>query len=174
MTKEVRSGFYVIGKITRTSGLKGEMVIKPLTDSLERFYKLNTVWLETDGADPRPFRVEKVLTQARAVRLKLEGVGKPEDAHLLVGKQVYVDEKNLIETEEGTYFIHDVLGSAVIDERGKTIGEVVEVWKLPANDVYVTRNGKREYLIPAVKTIIRSVDTKKKKIEIQTIDGLLD
>ncbi len=88
MAKEVRSGFYVIGKITRTSGLKGEMVIKPLTDSLERFYKLNTVWLETDGADPRPFRVEKVLTQARAVRLKLEGVGTPEDAHLLVGQQV--------------------------------------------------------------------------------------
>jgi 16S rRNA processing protein RimM len=174
VTRKVGSEFYAIGEVRKASGLKGEMVVEPLTDLLDRFSRLKSVWLEMNGAHPSRFRVEKITWDGRLVKLKVESIEKREDVHPLVGTLIYVDEENVVEPKEGTYFIHDVIGSTVVDEEGKRIGEVAEVWKLPANDVYVTRGRDREYLIPAVKSVIRTVDIKQKRIEIQTMEGLLE
>jgi 16S rRNA processing protein RimM len=73
---------------------------------------------------------------------------------------------------EGTHFVHDIVGSRVIDERGRKIGTVEEVWKLPANDVYVVRRGKREHLLPAIQSIIDKIDTERKQIRVRMIEEL--
>ena len=44
---------------------------------------------------------------------------------------------------------------------------------LPANDVYVVFNGKKELLIPIVAEIVLSIDYDKKEILIASIDGLI-
>ena len=170
----MKSEFYAIGRITKSSGLKGEVVVQPLTGFVQRFHRLKKIWIQTGKRRYKAFQVRTVLVQARAVRIQLEEIRSRDDAHGLAGKILCVKREDLIETPEGTYFIHDIVGSTVIDERSQTVGVVKEVWKLPANDVYVIGNGKHEWLIPAVKNVIRKVDTEKKQIEIQTMEGLLE
>ncbi len=154
--------------------MKGDFAVQPLTDNPKRFLALKRVWIGTEKSLRKLFLVEKVSVQQRTIRLKLGEVSSREEADALVEKLVYVTGEELVQVPEGTYFIHDIVGSSVLNDRGERIGRVAEVWKLPANDVYVIRNGKREYLIPALRSIINKVDWKKKEIVVQMIEGLLE
>jgi 16S rRNA processing protein RimM len=48
------------------------------------------------------------------------------------------------------------------------------VLTLSANDVYVVRSQKKEYLIPAIKSVVKKIDLEKEIMLIDPIDGLLD
>ena len=164
--------FYVIGQIVRTKGLRGEIVVRPFTDHPERFQNLKKVHIDKVASGETSFNIQSVQIEKRSVRLKLEEIQSRNDAEALVGKLLCVTEEEHVRPRGGSHFIHDVVGSSVIDERGKKIGTVTEVWKLPANDVYVVRDGKREHLVPSVRSIIEKIDTEKKEIEIRMIEGL--
>ena len=45
---------------------------------------------------------------------------------------------------------------------------------LPNNDVYIIKNGKKEYLIPIVPEIIKKVEHTSNMIIIKVMDGLLN
>jgi len=60
-----------------------------------------------------------------------------------------------------------------ITTEGREIGKVVEIMETGSNDVYVVRGQGKEYLIPAVKDVISSVDLDSGTITIIPIDGLL-
>jgi len=51
---------------------------------------------------------------------------------------------------------------------------VEEIFETRANDVYIVKKGDREYLIPAVKEVIKKIDIPNNRIIIEIIDGLLD
>ena len=58
----------------------------------------------------------------------------------------------------------------------KSIGHIVDVILNMGNDVYVIKNHKcdKEYLIPAVKEFIKTIDIDKKKIVIDPIEGMIE
>jgi 16S rRNA processing protein RimM len=59
-------------------------------------------------------------------------------------------------------------------EKGDLVGAVIEIVKLPGQDLLsIERNGK-EVLVPMVAAIIISIDVEKKKIVINPPEGLLD
>ena len=62
----------------------------------------------------------------------------------------------------------------VVTEAGDDIGTVLEVMKLPANDVWVVSRGKNEVLLPAIKEVIRTVDVLRRTVVIRPLEGLLD
>ena len=66
---------------------------------------------------------------------------------------------------EDRFYHHEVLGMRVLNESGEFLGEVGEILETGANDVYVvvTPEGQ-EILIPAVKTVVLSIDRDTKKI----------
>jgi 16S rRNA processing protein RimM len=57
---------------------------------------------------------------------------------------------------------------------GQKVGELIDVMWLPNNDVYIIKNGDKEYLIPVIDEIIKQVNYDRKEILINSIDGLLD
>jgi 16S rRNA processing protein RimM len=168
----MKSEFFAIGQIVKSWGLKGTLVVRPLTDKHERFLGLRNVWIGTMRSDQSPFKVKETCVKGQRIHVRLEEIRARDVADALVGKFLCVTGENLVQLPEGTHFVHDVVGSRVIDERGKKIGTVEDVWKLPANDVYVVRNGKREHLVPAIRSIIEKIDTERKQIRIRMIEGL--
>ena len=56
----------------------------------------------------------------------------------------------------------------------KKINITKDVMWLPANDVYVVFNGKKELLIPIVPEIVLCLDYRKQEIVISSVDGLID
>jgi len=168
-----------IGQISKVRGIKGEMVVVPLTDDPKRFSLLEKVFLSKDEKITE-FEVEKVRSGPETKRpqekvlLKLRGVESPEEAKKLVGSFLEIEREDLLKLPEGRYFIFDIIGLKVITTEEKKIGTVKEVISLPANDVYVVQGDQKEYDIPALKEIVKKIDLERKVMIIEPKEGLLD
>jgi len=157
--------FILIAKIVALHGFEGFLVIDSYSDNSERFYDLNTVFIEFFG-NKKEFSVEEVNKIRGKFLLKLKGFDSVDDAKIFVGKKIFIDEKNSVELNDDSYFIHDLMDCDVY--YGKVLlGSVEDVLILPANDVYVVKGkDKRKILIPAIKDYIKKIDPVKKRIDL--------
>ena len=163
-----------VGRITRSVGLKGEMSVAVLTDTLQRFERLKTVWIGTDESQAAKHALVAVRMASSAVVLKLKDIETRTASDSLRGQLVFVASKDAVVPKKGSYFIHDIVGMDVETESGEAIGTVLEVMELPANDVWVVAGAGGEFLIPAIKDVIRSVDVQRRKVVIRPLEGLLE
>jgi len=166
-------GMVTIGKISRVRGVRGEMAVVPLTDEPNRFFSLSEVYVEKEG-EKRLFGIKSIRKLKTKIFISLEGIDSPEAAKPLVGAFLEIERKNLLPLPEGRYYIFQIIGLKVITDSGKPLGEVKEVLSLPANDVYVVRNKKIEYHIPAIKEVVKKIDLGKKLLVIKPQEGLLE
>jgi 16S rRNA processing protein RimM len=168
-----------IGQISRVRGIRGEMVIAPLTDDPGRFSGLEKVLLSKDGKSVE-FEVGQIRLGLKTrklkerVLLKLKGVESPEEARKLVGSFLEIVKEDLIKLPKGRYFVFDIVGLQVVTTENKKVGVVKEVISLPANDVYVVQGNQKEYDIPAIKEVVKKIDLEKKVMIIEPREGLLD
>ncbi|MDV3427017.1 MAG: ribosome maturation factor RimM, partial [Bacillota bacterium] len=152
-----------IGQIVNTHGIKGEIKVFPLTDDSSRFKKLKSVYLE--GIETK---IESVKIGTKVVILKLSGIDTPEEAEKYKFKYLDIDRRNAVTLAKDSYFVVDIVGCSVFDTNGLRIGEVTKVLNLPSNDVYQVM-GDKEILIPALKSVVKEINTVDKKIIIRPV-----
>jgi 16S rRNA processing protein RimM len=163
-----------IGKISRPVGMKGELRILPLTDDIQRYEDLKEVWVGRSDKDAKQYAVGMVRIGPKQVVIGFENVNRIDEAERMKDSFLFVPEEDVISLGNGRYFIDDVIGCEVSTEEGKRIGIVSDLLSLPGNDLWVIEYGKKEILVPAVKDIIKHVDTGKKKVVIHALEGLFD
>ncbi len=152
----------IVGEILKPQGIRGELKVRPFTDSAEDFRAFKRVFL-----DETEYRVLSVRVGDGAVYLGLRGVPDRNAAELLRGKKIVVRREDAPEPEEGTYYIVDLLGSEIVTEEGKLLGELTEI-RQAATDIYTLRAEGKEILFPAAKGVVLTVDIENKRI---TVDG---
>ncbi len=162
-----------IGQISRVRGIRGEMVVIPLTGDPQRFLGLQKVMV-TKEKNTKEFEVERAREFKGKVLLKLKQVDNSEQAKRLVGGLIEIERDQLVELPEGGYFIFDIIGLEVITTGGEKMGWVKEVISLPANDLYLVEGKKKTYHIPAIKEVVKKIDLEKKEMIIEPMEGLLD
>jgi 16S rRNA processing protein RimM len=165
---------FAVGEFVKAFGIKGEIVVRPMTDSVQRLGKLRRVFVGQTAATAQETTVEFVRVERRGVRVKLSHVDDRIAAERIVGALLFVDETDRTRLPKGRYFIHDVVGLTVIDEGHRTIGTVRDVLRMPAHDVYVVRSGDHEVMVPAVKQFIKSIDLKTKTMRVRLIEGMTE
>lgn len=160
-----------VGKIGRPRGLDGELYITPNTDFLERFEGLDEILIkENDGWEIIKVVSSKIIS-GRPV-LKFDRVENPEEAARLTNKLIGVPIEQAFVLPDDTFYLFDLVGCKVYDfVSQKECGEIVEVVKYPANDIYHVKDSQgRIILVPAVKKYIKEVDIDDKKIVIDLTD----
>jgi 16S rRNA processing protein RimM len=70
------------------------------------------------------------------------------------------------------YAVKDLAGCRVFTETGEELGELKDVLPSGGNDIFVVANAAREYLIPALKTVVRNIDIAAKRIDVVLPPGL--
>lgn len=145
-----------------------------MTDSPRRFKKLERAYLGTEERTVNEVTVEYAYVEPRGVRLKFREVSDRTVAQSLAGALILVDEEQRIKPKRGAYFVHDMIGLRVLNGDGMTLGTVKDVLRMPAQDVYVVENGGREWMLPAVKEFVSSIDLKSRTMRVQLIEGLMD
>ncbi|MBN1622670.1 MAG: PRC-barrel domain-containing protein [Endomicrobiales bacterium] len=71
--------------------------------------------------------------------------------------------------------VEDIAGSEVFELSGEKLGILIDVLPTGSNDVWVVKtflDHPEEYLIPALKEVIREVDAENKKIVVNLPPGL--
>jgi 16S rRNA processing protein RimM len=161
-----------VGQVAKAFGIHGDLVVRSLADSPERFRRLQAVHVGRSAQATRPAAVESVTIEARGIRIHLKGVNDRTAAEALRGCFLFVDGKHRARPGRGRYFVHEIVGLRVVDERGTQRGVVKEVLKLPAQDVYVIADGAAEYMLPAVREFVREVDLAAGLLRVRLIDGI--
>jgi 16S rRNA processing protein RimM len=166
--------YYLIAEIKTVFNADGYLRIKSFSDFPERFFLLDKVFINIYG-DFREFTVENVESIEDSFVLKFKNFDSDEETEFLIGSMVYIKQNELVELEDDTYFIHDLLDCKVFYNE-KFFGKIVNVLSLSSNDVYVTEDESGiERLIPAVSEFIDKVDVGNKTILLrQDFDELND
>jgi len=150
--------YFTVGQVLKPQGLKGEVKVKPLTDSLDRFDELNKVFLkEQDGL----FRTVNILNRRYmngSVILLLEGFHDKDLAESLRGKSLWIPRSMAKPLAKDAFFIADIIGCKVESLEGKYLGVISDVIKTGSNDVFAVCNEEKNMLVPALKKIIIQVD----------------
>jgi 16S rRNA processing protein RimM len=168
-----RPEYVSIGIIARAHGVKGEVIVDPFSDEIDQFAKLKSISIKDPKGECRSFNVERARISTNRIIIKLENINDRDAALALKGS--YLD-KHLSEFETlpaNEYYIFDLIGLKVKTTDDVWLGEIVDVLTLPANDVYVIQDSLNEYLIPAIKDVIKKVDLEHGYILIEPMDGLL-
>jgi len=161
-----------IGQIINTHGFRGEVKVFPLTDDISRFEKLKEVYVEENDGLVK-YKVESIKFLRSTAAVKLEGIDSEQAANKLRGSYIKVDRKSAVKLPKDSYFICDLIGLEVYDEKGLLIGTVKDVLQTGSNDVYVIESSGKDILIPALKDIVKKIDLENKKILVEMPEGLI-
>jgi 16S rRNA processing protein RimM len=78
------------------------------------------------------------------------------------------------ELSEGEFYWSDLLGLKVVTDGGECLGVVADIIVTGSNDVYVVKNGKREYMIPALEDVVLDINLDEGIMTVSPPEGLLD
>lgn len=148
-----------VGQVMGAYGLDGAVKVLPLTDFDDRFDPGAQLLLE--GAERR---VEWSRPGQPGLVVKLRGIDNRSVAELFRGRYLEVADDNLRPLEDGRFYHHQVVGLAAATRSGVELGMIAEVLERPANDVWVSRDGSVEHLIPATRDAVLEVDLEARRV----------
>lgn len=143
----------VIGQFGAPHGVRGEIRVTPMTDFPNRFDGLKTVYLDENTS----LTLDRTQYHGRQVLCKVRGVDDRDAADQLKGRLLKVRRSDVPPLGEGEYYQFDIVGLKVYDERAQLLGTVEEILVTGSNDVYVVRGDGKEYLVPALKSVVQEI-----------------
>ncbi len=166
----MKKQFLEIGRIVGTHGLKGEVRIEPWCDSADFLCRFKRLYY----ADGTERKVVSAKVHKNIAVVRFDGMEKVEQADILRGKIVYINRDDA-RLPKGANFIQDLIGLQVIDaDSGTVYGEITDVLKTGANDVYqVTKDGK-DYLVPVIPDVVKEKNIEEGFVKIVPMKGIFD
>lgn len=158
----------MLATIVRPHGLKGEVKVSLSCSGLGRLTSCDSLRLVKDGVELKKASIIRSFmhTDGDAV-VRLKEVKGVEEAEGLRGAQLAVLAGEQETLPPDTYYFDDLVGLAVVTTSGEDLGRIEEVMEGLANGVCVARKGEKETLIPALKSVIREVDLKGRRMTVE-------
>ena len=151
-----------VGEIVKAQGIRGEIKVRSLSDNEKRFEIGSKLYIGDEIVT-----IKRSYKQKNMLILGFEEYDNINDILKFIGKDLTIDEKDLGELSEDEVYIKDLIGLSVISE-GQKVGEIVDVISgVYPNDVYEIKTDKGNVLVPALKNIIKKIDTEEKIIEVE-------
>ena len=160
-----------VGRIVKAHGIRGEVVVEAVTNRPERFTSGAVLY-----ADERALTVRRATPQGgpdpagRMTRprwiVSFEGVVDRNEAERL-RSTVLTGEPLDHDDDPGELWVHELVGSELIDPAGRVLGRVAAVEANPASDLLVLESG---HLVP----IVFVVEAAAGRVVVDPPAGLLD
>ena len=156
-----------IGRVTKPFGLKGQVMVEPLTDFPDRFAPNSTILIRG-----RRHTITKSRSSKGRWTLKLEGIDHLDEAKMLRGELLKIEASDLRPLPQGQYYRFQILGLEVVTPSGESLGRVSDILQTGANDVYVVTGTGKERLVPALSDVIQEVDLEAGRMVVELPEGL--
>jgi 16S rRNA processing protein RimM len=164
--------FLEIGKICSPHGVGGEMRVEPWCDSADFMKKFKTLYCDSKGE--KALKVISLRPHGNVVLLKAEGINDMDAAAAMRDTVLYIRRSDA-HIKDGSWFIAELNGCSVEDDTtGEVYGTVTDVMSTGANDVWQISKDGKDYLLPAIPDVVKSVDVKSGIIKITPLKGIFD
>lgn len=168
-----KKDMYLLGKLTRTHGLKGDVLLKLDTDQPQDYHKIESFFVEINGL-LAPFFVERQSWAKPDVKIiGLQNVTL-QQAEQLIGNEVYMPLSTLKPLTGNRFYYHEVVGFVVKDAEGRNYGEIEAINDQTAQHYFVLKLQGKEVVVPIIRDWIAQVDRDEKTIHMNLPEGLLE
>ena len=168
-----------VGKVVRTKGIDGELIIYFFTEKLcckesdfvffENFANTSTL---------QHFKIEKVyyyktVNETKLYVIKLAEINSVEEAKKLKNCYIVKEYECL---PENIYIKSELIGvDVILKDDNKMIGQSVSLVDVkPGYKLLIVKKDKEEIFIPFIKEVIYKIDIRNKQIIVNKIDGITD
>jgi 16S rRNA processing protein RimM len=139
----------LIGRVGRPHGLDGSFVVEEASEDARWFAVGST--LIVDG-EPGAVVASKLAGGRPVIRL---------DHDVPRAAPIEVERASLPATEDGEFYVFELVGLEVVEETGRPLGKVVRVAPGVANDALELEGGA---MLPLVEDCVRDVDLAARRI----------
>lgn len=165
--------YILLGKVAKAHGLRGEVKILCYSGQPENFYGYREVVLISgDGRLSPTLTVKSVRIRGKSIVARLATIESRNRAEEIEGHGVLLARDQLPDTAEDEYYWYQYQGKMVVDQSGRVIGRVTNLFNNGAQDILVVDSGQAEILIPVTREIV--VKETAEALVVDPPPGLLD
>ncbi len=172
--------FAIVGRIRKAHGIRGEVVVEPLTDAPDAvFASGRRVFAGTATGDRARDGAELVVSATRPFRegllVRFDKIPDRTIAELWRDRYLLLPMAELTPPAADEVYIHDLVGMNVVLVSGAPLGEVLEVYEVPQGlvlDVKLTAGGT--VVLPFRPEVVKRVSAEARTIEVDPPEGMLD
>ncbi len=145
-----------VAEVVAAHGIKGQVKVKCHLESPEHLADYTLMNEQGDNVEITLGSIKKNMVLATIAKATDRNMAETQ-----IGLKLYIDRDALPKTEKDEYYPHELLGLAVKDQQGNTIGTISNVVNYGAGDIIelALENGKKE-LLPFNAVTIDAVDLK--------------
>jgi len=170
-----------VGRLVKAHGLKGALKLELYTDDPDgRFFPGAVFTLQVPESSPwhgRTVTVREFRWMNSHPVVFLDEIEDRDAAETIVRAILWIDQEEAAAVvEDDAWYDHQLVGLDVIRD-GVSVGRVVRVEHLPAQDLLIVRpatGGDSEILVPFVKAIVPEVDVPAGRVVVTPPAGLFE
>jgi len=87
-------------------------------------------------------------------------------------QEIFTLRDDLPSLDDDEYYINDLVGCDVVNERNENLGKVIEILSPGAHEVLLISDGDSETLVPLVDEWIAKIDIQAKRIQVNSEEEL--
>ena len=161
-----------IGKILGAHGIRGTIRVRFFAAGERDYPPESRLRLRNVDGNEQQVTLKWIRPHKQGYLVSLQGVENRDDAERLKGAEVIVGRSELPEPNTGTYYWVDLMGIEVVTTTGERLGHIASILTTGSNDVYVVRSSEKETLVPALATVVQTVDMDRGLMRVELPEGL--
>ena len=169
------SNFISVAKILNFHGINGELKVGFTKGKENQISNLKEIFLCIDG-EYKSFKVSSVRFHKQFAIMKLKEFNNINEILPFKGENLYILRQTVEENlKKDEYLIDDLIGSEVYNQYNKKIGIINNIEENAAGSLLaITTTSHKNCLVPFINQFVTKVDTEKKQIIINEIEGLIE
>ena len=156
---------YEIGKILKTHGIKGDLLVESRSD-FNRFEVGKKVYLNLEGKID--LTISTIRQSNKGLIIRFKGFNDINLVDKFRGLLLYSDEEPILEDNEFHY--GEVIGKEVYNQYGQLIGVVSDIMQVPQGHILRIKTETKDVLVTFNNQFVKEVSS---TILIEEIEGLL-
>jgi len=179
--------YAIVGLIRKAQGIRGEVVIEPLTDKPDVVFASGSrVFAGTPNGDLAVIRDVKGIEEAptltvsqskpfkKGLIVQFEELRDRDSAELWRGRYLLAPFSELPPLQQDEVYLHDLIGMTVVSATGEQIGAVTTFYELPQGIMLDVKTTRESVIIPYRPEIVVKTDIGTRTIVINDTLGFLD
>ncbi len=182
--------YALVGLVRKAQGVRGEVLIEPLTDSPDVIFApgsrvfggdatgelpaLSAADGGSGGQKPPILTVDTLRHHKGGLLIQFEEISDRNSAELWRGRYLLAPFGELPPPKDDEVYLHDLIGMTVENEEGAHVGEVTTFYELPQGIMLDVKTAKGSVLIPYRAESIVRTDLERRVIVFNKKSGLLD
>jgi 16S rRNA processing protein RimM len=161
--------FLAVGRVLRPHGIRGDLLVEPLTEFPERLAPGDTVYV---GEPARQQIVAAARLHRQQLIVHLAGCDGRDCADTFRGQLIQIPLEAAAPLPPGRYYHHQLIGLQAYSDEGEHLGSLTSILETGANDVYVITGPTGDLLLPAIRSVILNIDLESGRLTVHLLEGL--